>query len=213
MHRFEPGTPIAVRGHTMGGIRTAKAVVVVEDTPEAISYWWPAGSVHTATLAMLADRDKMLPHTMAELRSGDWELTTVPWERTDVLATTVPGSWAVVWHMWEHDTGEFICWYVDLKRPHVRTSVGFDTYDLDLDIVVMPDRSWDWKDEDEFAVRHGAGLITDVEVNAVRGAGESMIPLIEAALPPFDGSLIEWRPDPSWPTPRLPEDWDAPPLA
>ena len=212
MSSFAPGDSIAVRGHRKGRIRTAKAVIVVADTPEQISYWWPAGTIHTVTEAMLVPRQEMFPHTLAELRSGQWSLTTSAWEATDVRATTEPGSWAVVWHMWGQDNGEFVCWYVDLKRPHRRSAVGFDTYDLDLDLVVQPDGRWEWKDEDEFADRRQAGLISAEEAESVQRAAEVMIGRIEGRCPPFDGSSIDWRPDPAWRPPRLPVSWDRAPL-
>ena len=212
MERFAPGTQIAIRTHRFGQIRTAKAVIVAEDSDEAISYWWPAGAGWVVTRAMTTPRDRMFAATLDELRRGSWDTTTVPWEETDVLATTVPGSWLVVWHMWHHDSGEFACWYVDLKRPHVRTPVGFDTYDLDLDIVVLPDRSWKWKDEKEFALRRDAGFITAEEADAIAHAAKSTISLIESGAPPFDGSLLDWRPHSGWPVPTHPERWRDVPL-
>ena len=212
MERFEPGTAIAVRTHRLDRVRTAKAAILVEDSSCAISYWWPAGATWLVTKAMTTPRDEMFSRTLSELEQGTWSTTFVPWEQTDVLATTAPGSWAVVWHMWDHQTREFNNWYVDFKRPHTRTAVGFDTYDLDLDIVVLPDGTWSWKDRDEFDARRNAGFIADSEARAVTEAASEMVELIEAAAPPFDGSGIAWRPDPSWPHPVLPVGWDLAPL-
>ncbi len=213
MARFAPGTPIVVRGHRLGSIRTAKAVIAVEDDDRARSYWWPAGTEHVVTEAMTVERAGMFPHTTHELRTGEWSLTTLPWTDTDVLASTAPDSWAVVWHMWDHESGEFLWWYVDLKRPHRRTPLGFDTYDLDLDLVVRPDGSWEWKDEDEFANRRAAGLITDAEAAAVERAGAEMVERIERRQPPFDGGRVGWRPDPLWPAPTLVPGWQDHPVA
>lgn len=213
MARFAPGTPIVVRGHRKEKIRTAKAVIAVEDDDRAWSYWWPAGTQHVVTEAMTVERADMFPHTTAELLDGAWSLTTLVWEHTDVLATTAPGSWAVVWHMWDHAAGDFLCWYVDLKRPHRRTAVGFDTYDLDLDLVVSPSGAWQWKDEDEFAGRRAAGLITDAEAQAVKRAADEMVERVERRRPPFDGSMVDWRPDDAWPAPGLPPGWPETPLA
>ena len=212
MTAFAPGTPLAVRGHRKGRVRTAKAVIAVADTTEAIRYWWPAGTVHQITEAMTNPRAEMFPHTTAELHAGSWSLTDGPWIDTDVLATTEPGSWAVIWHMWRQDGGDFLCWYIDLKRPHQRTAVGFDTYDLDLDLVVRPDGRWEWKDEDEFERRFDEGLIEADEVAAVRRAGEAMVERIERRDPPFDGSELDWRPDPAWTAPALPPGWEDAPL-
>jgi hypothetical protein len=39
-----------------------------------------------------------------------------------------------------------------LQEPFRRTSRGFATMDLMIDVIVSPDRTWRWKDEDELAV-------------------------------------------------------------
>ena len=44
----------------------------------------------------------------------------------------------------------FLGWYVNLQAPLVIRGDRFDTTDWALDIMVDPDGSWRWKDEDEF---------------------------------------------------------------
>jgi hypothetical protein len=46
------------------------------------------------------------------------------------------------------DSHQLAHWYVNFQRPMRRTAIGFDTFDLLLDLVIAPDLSrWDWKDE------------------------------------------------------------------
>ena len=51
-------------------------------------------------------------------------------------------------------------WYVNLQTPLQRTSIGFDTVDHLLDVLIPMDRSsWAWKDEDELGRGDRAGAL------------------------------------------------------
>ena len=111
---------------------------------------------------------------------------------------------------------EFRQWYVNLEDPPVvwrdGDLVGVDTVDHDLDVVAEPDRSWRWKDEDEFAahLEHPDVYWVDDPV-AVRKEGERLVKLIEAGEFPFDGTGTDFRPDPDWTVPTtMPTGWDRP---
>lgn len=120
-----------------------------------------------------------------------------------------------VWFFFRPD-GEFHAWYVNLERPVTRwndgTLAGVDTVDYDLDLVVDPDRSWRWKDEDEFAYHLAHPEVYWVADPApVRTEGERIAKLIEVGEFPFDGTRTDFRPDPSWTVPAtMPDGWDRP---
>jgi predicted RNA-binding protein associated with RNAse of E/G family len=99
---------------------------------------------------------------------------------------------------------EFVRWYVNFERPYVRTRIGIDTFDLLLDLLVEPDLSYRWKDEDEYAHGRRLGLVTQAEHRSVQRARERVVELIERRAEPFDERWQSWRPDPGWPQPRLP---------
>jgi protein associated with RNAse G/E len=109
-----------------------------------------------------------------------------------------------VW--WFFRAGAFAGWYVNLETPYVRRPDGVETTDLVLDIVVQPDRRWEWKDVDEFEQRIGHPLYFDrAAADGVREEGLTLVKLIEAGAYPFDGTHVDFRPDPRWPLLRL--DW------
>jgi predicted RNA-binding protein associated with RNAse of E/G family len=113
-----------------------------------------------------------------------------------------------VWLFWDATDWSFAGYYVNLQAPLVSTSVGFDTADHLLDIVVAPELAWEWKDEDEFeeALAHG---VLSMEIAAeARDAAERAVADIDARNWPFDSSLIDWRPDPNWRIPVLPDNWN-----
>ena len=71
----------------------------------------------------------------------------VPADRRPPLGLVVPDA----------ATDRFAHWYVNLEEHGVRwddgSVAGVDVVDQDLDILVEPDRSWRWKDEEEFVER------------------------------------------------------------
>jgi hypothetical protein len=113
--------------------------------------------------------------------------------------------------------GSFYQWYANLEAaasiwgdPELTV---VDTVDWDLDVVVHPDRTWEWKDEDEFVARLAVpdAYWVDDE-HRVRKAGDEIVELVDAGAFPFDGTWCDFRPDPAWPTigPELPAGWDRP---
>jgi hypothetical protein len=78
------------------------------------------------------------------------------------------------------------------------------TKDLVLDIVVTPQRRWEWKDAEEFDRRIGQPLYFDrATAEVIRGEGDRLVRLIETGAFPFDGTHTGFRLDPAWPLPRL----------
>ncbi|HEX6869563.1 MAG TPA: DUF402 domain-containing protein, partial [Micromonosporaceae bacterium] len=71
--------------------------------------------------------------------------------------------------------------------------------------------SWRWKDEDEFAERTGhPDFWTSEEASRIRAEGERLIALVESEAYPFDGTLVDFRPDSGWEPTNLPPYWDLP---
>src|SRR5439155_23682496 len=110
--------------------------------------------------------------------------------------TPGPPHSVLLW--WDPRTWTFRGWYVNFEEPMRRTGLGFDYLDLALDIVVRPDRSWYWKDEEEFEEAQARGIIDPEMAEAIGRDAAEVIADIEAARPPFDASWPKWRPDPSW---------------
>lgn len=136
---------------------------------------------------------------------GDWQLADSVWRWTGVVEETVAGRWFAVSRMYAAD-GALLCWYVNFQRPPLWRPDGWDTLDLAIDLVVEPDRTWRWKDEDEYGQGRRLGLITDDEHNAVQPAREEALALLEARGGMFVEGVEEerWAPDAAWPLPSLP---------
>ena len=135
---------------------------------------------------------------------GEFREVTTP--DSHVLTLTPRDSWHSVMLFWSQDW-QFRTWYVNLQSPIRRVRHGVQLQDLALDIVVRPDMSWSWKDVDEFEALASRGLLSVDEVSSVRAEADRMVGVIENRGPPFSDDWEDWRPDPRWSVPQLPNGW------
>jgi hypothetical protein len=211
--RLTPGRVVAHRHFTRDELAWAPMTRVVRHDERGLLLWLSSGS----PVVRQVSRDGATPRDMP---FAAWT-TVAKTIRTDVyrgpatLKLIPPGAAHAVWWLFDPD-GAFAAWYVNLEEPAVIWNdgalAGVDVTDQDLDIRVWPDRTWEWKDDDELAERmefpdhywvHDAA--------AVRDEGRRVIPRIEKGEYPFDGTWCDFRPDPGWRWPEtVPEGWDRP---
>ncbi|MEV0728955.1 DUF402 domain-containing protein [Polymorphospora sp. NPDC050346] len=213
--RFEPGQLIVhrnVRRGRIGWVRTAR---VVSDDPRGLLLWIDRGS---AVANEVADNGRgMRAMPFAEWTRRSYRLLPGRWGGPPVLKFLPSGAAHSVW-WFRDDAGVFANWYVNLEESGVRWDdgrlAGIDMVDQDLDVVVRPDLSWQWKDEEEFVERLAFPdhyWVRDAE--EVRAEGKRVIALAEAGAFPFDGTWCDFVPDPGWhPPAALPDGWDRPPV-
>ena len=205
----KPGDQIVQYEMLGTGIGLARPVTVVDDGPGYVAlYSHPCTRIVTRGIdnyrSLSLDERIDLRVRMLEPRVGDFREVTTP--DNHVLTLTPRDAWHSVMLFWSSDW-KFNCWYVNLQSPLRRVRHGVQFHDLALDIVVQPDMSWSWKDEDEFEALAPRGLLSVDEVLAVRAEANRMVRRIEDRCPPFCDGWEHWRPDPSWPVPELPTDW------
>ena len=196
--RFAAGTPVALRGVWGRSVWTARPAVVVEDGPEQVVIYTPAG---LAWFASGSDGRRL------KVPQPGFHLVEQVWDQAHVLSFAWPGRWAAVLLLFRTDWSGFT-WYVNVEEPLRHTSIGFDTLDLQLDAIVEPVGTWRWKDEDEFAEAIDRGVIDPDDELRLREEAERAVRRILEREPPFDRDWTSWRPDPSWPLPELPAGWD-----
>ncbi|MFF2845309.1 DUF402 domain-containing protein [Streptomyces sp. NPDC058001] len=209
--RWAPGSPILWRyreNGSGGGYHICRPVTVVEDTGELLAVWMAPGT--ECVRPVLADGTPVHAEPLGTRYTKPRTVQTARWSGTGVLKLARPGEPWSVWLFWERDW-RFKNWYVNLEEPRARWVGGVDSEDHFLDISVRPDRSWRWHDEDEFTEAQRAGLMDAAQARKVRDAGEAVIEVIHAWGRPFSDGWQSWRPDPVWPVPVLPDDWDRTP--
>lgn len=190
---------------TMGNVPfVIVPLTVVTDEPDRNAHFIPFGTTY---LGRTRPDGTALPRvmTLEEFRESGAVLTRRIWKR-HALVTTSPTAASAIRTWWTPEW-EFGGWYVNLQEPLRRTPTGFTTEDHYLDILVAPDLTWRWKDEDELAWAVERGRVTPAKAAAIRAEGERVIGLVERGAFPFDGTLTGWRPDPNWPVPTLGDAW------
>ena len=169
--------------------------LVVEDTPELLALYMPTGSP-------LAYADDFFggPHPWSPKDR---------WEGHGVLQLQRPGDMHAVWVFWHGEEREFGAWYVNLQEPFRRSAQGFDTQDLELDIVVSRNGSWRCKDDEKLEQWIERGRWTPDEVAAIRREGAAIAAELEAGRRWWSDDWASWQPDSPWATPSLPPNWEA----
>ncbi|WP_327692647.1 DUF402 domain-containing protein [Streptomyces sp. NBC_00459] len=216
MRSFETGQTVVRRDvHSSGRVWSEQALRVVADTGAVLvtacapgaEARWPALYAKAR-----ADGDRSVRAKAFEaMAAGEWALADSRWQETELLLWKQPGMWFSVNAFFVPadpvDGGRRLRnWYVNFERPTVRTAIGFDTFDLAVDLVVDPDLSrWHWKDEDEYAHARRLGIVTDSEHRAVDDARARALAMIGERSGPFaDAAWRSWRWDSAWSTPGLP---------
>jgi predicted RNA-binding protein associated with RNAse of E/G family len=86
--------------------------------------------------------------------------------------------------------------------------VGLDYLDNKLDLILYPDGSWKWKDEDELEESVARGLLRGGQARGIRKEGEEVLKRFRSGASPFGESWDKWTPDPQWQIPVLPAGWN-----
>ncbi|WP_433890357.1 DUF402 domain-containing protein [Streptomyces sp. CA-111067] len=209
---FAAGQTVVRRDVFRRRVWSAQAFRVVRDTPEALVVACRPGAEGLAPTAWIASRlngeNAGRQQALLDLASGDWQLARWTWQSTVLLLWNPPGSYFSVNAFYDpSDDHRLDRWYVNFQRPLHRTAIGFDTFDLLVDLVVAPDRSsWVWKDEDEYAQARRLGVVSETDHTAAEAAREQVLEMVIRGEGPFtpEAGWTRWRSDPSWPTPVLP---------
>jgi hypothetical protein len=197
-YRRRPGEPIVRRDVWRGRPVVGWGGIVVADTDDLLVLYMPGGS----PLGFPPEDFFGGPH---------------PWSGKDrwlghgVLQLQRPGEMHAVWVFWRGPERELAGWYVNIQEPFRRSSIGFDTQDLELDIVIEPHGSWRWKDDEHMDEWIERGRWTREEVEEIRAEGARVTAALEAGRRWWSADWAVWEPDPGWPVPELPTGWERAP--
>jgi len=197
---WQAGEVVVLRGVLKRKLWWACPMYVVQDTPELSAFYWPIGTPTRSPVGRPTVQDELHNRITLEHRN---------WTDNDILSLHLPGTAFSIELMWPAGNRRLNCWYVHLQEPLRRTSIGFDTMDQMLDIVISPDRThWRWKDEDEFAEAEAIGVFSPAKAQAIRAQGEQVISLLHSNLSPFCDGWQDWVPPPDWTIPEFPAGWE-----
>lgn len=131
------------------------------------------------------------------------------WSGHGALMVQKPGEHHAVWHFWTGPERTFAYWYVNLQTAFVRTAVGYDTQDLELDIVVQPDGRWTLKDLELLDQRVAEGRFSPQLARWVVSLGEQLTAELDAGRHWWDHRWADWSPNENWDSPLLPPGWQG----
>jgi hypothetical protein len=143
-----------------------------------------------------------------DFKTEDWKLEKFTWHTNRLLFILEPEKYYSTIYFWEHASNEFLCYYINFQLPFGRNHCGIDTLDLDIDIIVNPDFSFEWKDLDDYQKAIETGVILPEWVDKIESAKEEVLGRLERREYPLDGSWVDWQPDPQWAIPKLPANWN-----
>jgi hypothetical protein len=195
--RWDHGDVVVRREIWRGLPWLGTAVRIVEDDPSLLASYLPEGAPFS-------------------FPAGDWP--TLPgrhpwhgrgaWEGHGVLMLQRPGESYAVWHFWEGPSRDFAGWYLNLQEPFRRTTAGYDTQDLELDVWVPASGGWSFKDDELLSERVREGRFSDTQAAEIRALGAAIGSMLDAGEEWWDPSWSAWEPDPDWEAPALPAGWE-----
>jgi hypothetical protein len=216
--------PFVVMGWRPGDVLVRREVLGLwpVPTPDEPAAWWgePWMAMPVRVIEDSAERlvTYVAPGAPFGFRDGAWPTPDGrhPWHERpawgghECLMVQRPGDDHAVWHFWTGADRAFRCWYINLQTAFVPTPIGFDTMDLELDLVVFPTGDYVVKDLDVLPERVAEGRLTQAVVDHVIALGERLTAELDAGRWWWDTAWAGWTPDPGDRVPELRSDWSSP---
>jgi len=203
---WKSGDVIVWRGIYRNKVWHAQTVIVAKDTPEEIAMALLPGAECVAPEGYLDGKDE--DKRRWNFKEKDWEKQNYLWRTNRLLLLLEPREYYSTIYFWNNESNEFLCYYINFQLPFQRSHCGVDTLDLDLDLIINPDFSYEWKDEDDYQKAIDNGVIIPEWTREIDVAKTEVLAKLEKRQYPYDGSWLNWWPDPDWLPPKLPENWD-----
>lgn len=207
---WQPGEIVALRGMYQRQPWYIQAARVVQDSPEEVALLLLPGAECAAPYGYI--HQKHGPdgewQRWDEMLNPPWQLEKYRWRTNRFLILLKPGEFFATYYLWEDATDLFKCYYINFQLPFRRSLCGFDAFDLELDLVIAPDYTWEWKDSAEYQRGIEQGLLLPEWVEGIEAAQPELFARLEQRRYPLDGSWLNWKPDPSWTAPNLPDGWE-----
>jgi hypothetical protein len=207
---WKPGDVVALRGIYNRRVSYIQSAVVVHDRPQEVALAILPGAECFAPDGYINGKHGPSGHwdRWGEYEKGNWEMQRYIWHTNRLLILLHPDKYYASYYFWQADTNQFLCYYVNFQLPFRRSTLGFDSFDLELDILIEPTYAWRWKDMDDYRQGIERGILRREWVRQIEAAQPEVFNKIEKRAYPFDGSWLGWMPGPTWSPPKLPENWD-----
>jgi hypothetical protein len=203
---WKPGDVVAWRGIFNQRIWHVQPTIVVKDSPEELVLTLLPETECIAEETYLKGKENS--NRRWDFKDHDWRLEKYTWQTNRLLLIFEPEKFYSTIYFWNNASHEFLCYYINFQEPFRRSAYGVDTLDLDLDIIIRPDLSFEWKDEEDYQNAIDHGVIFPEWIRGIDDAKKEIFDKLGKRQYPFDGHWLNWTPDPSWSPPKLPVNWD-----
>ena len=203
---WNPGDIISWRGIYRNRIWHVQPTILVKDSPEEIVLTLLPGTECIAEESY--PKGKKNGKRRWFFVNENWQLAKYIWRTNRLLLLFEPRKYYSTVFFWKQETNQFLCYYINFQLPFRRNQSAVDTLDLDLDLIIHPDFSYEWKDVEDYQKAIENEIILPEWIEGIEAAKQDVFEKLEPRRYPFDGSWLDWRPDPSWSPPNLPENWD-----
>ena len=205
--RWTAGDVIVVQEWWRGHLWSAIPHTMVSDGDYYLTYL-PAGTAGTFASSIRVPGRDHLPRAERKLLALETCVYEVVERCTSLsmLHFFSPGSYARVNLGWSEDNS-FLGWYVNFELPPTIDTNGLRTTDLVLDIIVRPDRGWEWKDRADFDQAVQRGVLDQELLTTLEDEADRIVAQVDSGDGPFDDAWLSWRPDPRWRLPELPAEF------
>lgn len=197
------GDVISWRGVFRGRIWHVQPTLLVKDTPQEIVTTLLPGTECVAEETYL--NGKTQGNRRWSFVNRDWRLATYSWRTNRLLLIFEPDRYYSTILFWDDKSGDFLCYYINFQLPFHRNNRALDTLDLDLDIIIKPDLSYEWKDVEDYhkAIEHS--IILPEWIQGIEMGKREVLDRLEKRQYPFDGSWRDWMPTHAGPRPNCPK--------
>jgi hypothetical protein len=207
---WKTGDSVTLRGIYNGRVWYLQSAIVVKDTEEEVALAVLPGAECAAPSGYINGKhgEQGQWDRWDDYRRDNWQMQEYNWRTNRLLVLLQPRKYYSTIYFWQDDTDKFLCYYVNFQLPFQRSQMGFDTLDLELDIIVNPDLSFEWKDLHEYQKGIEGGILLKAWTDKIEEGKKEVFEKRDKRCYPFDGKWLDWRPASNWSPSKLPADWD-----
>lgn len=202
---YQPGEQTLYQGVYEKRIWYAQSMLVVKDTAEETVLAVYPGMECAAPQGYINGRQTW--NRWQDYLTNHRDLQLYDWHTNRFLVLLYPQKYYSINLMWNHAENQFLCYYINYQLPFQRTEKGFQTLDLEIDLVINPDYSWHWKDEEDYKEGIKHNIIRAEWVKEIESAQQEIFEKLNQTQYPLDKYWLDWTPNPEWTLPRLPVNW------
>jgi protein associated with RNAse G/E len=203
---WKAGDEIAWRGIYRNQVWHAIPTTVVKDTDQETILFLSPGAQGMVEEGYTAG--KKGGKRRWDFKHKDWQLENFTWHTNRLLFILEPEKYYSTIYYWNHTSNQFLFYYINFQIPFRKGECNLDTLDLDLDLVIHPNFPLEWKDLDDYQKAIDHGIISDEWSMEIEKAKQDVLDKLERRQYPLNGAWVDWKPDPTWPIPALPGNWN-----